>query len=186
MIEILVRRFQERIRREPTVDYTWQEPPIRPRPPVSAEVLAEAEARLGFPLPPQLRALYTQIGDGGYGPGRGLHYLLGDDWSLVAHAEHKCVAGAAAGDPSWWPPRLVEFVSWGGHYTSCVDCSGPPYPVWFYDPDCNVEDATQADYLYPEADSLEDWLWAWLGGVDLWAVGPWMTKHAGERGEGTL
>jgi hypothetical protein len=44
--------------------------------------------------------------------------------------------------------------------------------VIFYDHDCNVEGATQADYLYPEADSLEDWLWAWLDGVDLWAVGP--------------
>jgi hypothetical protein len=179
MIETLVRRFQERIRREPTVDYIWQEPPIRPRPPVSAEVLAEAEARLGFPLPPLLRALYTQVGDGGYGPGRGLHYLLGDDWSLVAHAERTCVAAAAAGDP-WWPPRLVEFVSWGDHYTSCVDCSGPPYPVWFYDNDCNVGDATQADYLYPEAGSLEGWLSAWLDGVDLLAVGPWMRKHAEE------
>jgi hypothetical protein len=83
MVEVLVARFRERIRREPTVDYL-QEPPIRPRPPVSPEVLAEAERRLGFPLSPLLRALYTQVGDGGYGPGRGLDHLLGDEWSLVA------------------------------------------------------------------------------------------------------
>jgi hypothetical protein len=176
MSEALVRRFQQRIRREPTVDYL-QEPPIRPRPPVTPDALREAEARLGFPLPPLLWELYTQVGDGGYGPGRGLHYLLGDDWSLVAHAERTCVAATAAGDP-WWPPRLVEIVSWGGHYSSCVDCSGPPYPVWFYDNDCNVGDATQADYLYSEAGSLEGWLSAWLDGVDLWAIGPWERKHA--------
>ena len=177
MSEALVRRFQERIRHEPTVDFTWWDPPIRPRPPVTPEALAEAEAQLGFPLPPLLRALYTQVGDGGYGPGGGLHYLLGDDWSLVAQAEWKYVAAAAEGDP-WWPPRLVAFVSWGGHEVSCVDCSGPPYRVWFYDPDCNVEGATQADYLYPEAGSPEGWLSAWLDGVDLWAVGPKQRKLA--------
>src|SRR3954452_9221884 len=125
MSEALVRRFQERILRQPTLDYL-QEPPIRPRPPVAAEAMAEAEARLGFPLPPLLRALYTRVGDGGYGPGRGLDPLSEGDWSLVAQAERTCVAAAAKGDP-WWPPRLVEFVSWGGHYTSCVNCSGPPY-----------------------------------------------------------
>jgi SMI1 / KNR4 family (SUKH-1) len=179
MIEDVVRRFQERIRGVPAVDYTWQEPLIRPRPPVPPEVLAQAEARLGFALPPLLRALYTQVGDGGYGPGRGLDYLMGDDWSLVAQAERTCVEAAAAGDP-WWPPRLVPFVSWGGHYTSCVDCSGPPYAVWFYDHDWNLGEVTQADYLYPEAASLEAWLSAWLDGIDLWEIGPKRRKDAGQ------
>jgi hypothetical protein len=174
--DILIGRFQERIRFEPTVDYK-QVPPIRPRPPVTAEAMAEAEGRLGFSLPPLLRALYIRVGDGGYGPGRGLHHLSGDDWSLVAQAERTCVAAAIASDP-WWPPRLVEFVSWGGHYTSCVDCSALPFPVWFYDHDCNVEGASQAEYLYPESESLEGWLWAWLDGVDLWAVGLKVRKQA--------
>src|SRR4051812_8344796 len=124
MVEALVERFRDRIRREPTADYD-QVPPIRPRPPVTPEALAAAEAKLGFPLPPLLRALYTQVGDGGYGPGRGLDHLDGDEWSLVATAERTCVAAAAAGDP-WWPPKLVEFIHWGCLYSSAVDCSGPP------------------------------------------------------------
>lgn len=176
MCEALVRRFKGRILRHPTADYS-QVPAIRPRPPISAEVLAEAEVRLGFELPPLLRALYTRVGDGGYGPGRGLEPLIEDDWSLVAQAERTCVTAAAEGDP-WWPPRLVPFVSWGCHYMSCVDYSGPPYPVWFYDLDHNSGDATQADSLYPEADSLEGWLSAWLDGVDLWAVGPKVGRTA--------
>lgn len=176
MSEALVRRFHERIRRPPTVDY-MQEPPIRPRPPVSAEAMAETEARLGFSLPPLLHALYTQVGDGGYGPGRGLDPLIEGDWSLLAKAERTCVPASAEGDP-WWPLRLVEFVSWGAHYTSCVDCSGPPFAVWFYDHDCNVGDVTQADYLYPEANSLEGWLSAWLDGADLWAMGPKSRRSA--------
>lgn len=69
-------------------------------------------------------------------------------------------------------PQVIEVVSWGCHYTSCVDCSRPSCPVIFYDHDCNTEGATQGDYLYPEADSLEGWLSAWLDGVDLWAAGP--------------
>jgi hypothetical protein len=170
MSEALVSRFRERIRRQPTVDYR-QEPPISPRPPVSSKGLTDAETRLGFPLPPLLRVLYTRIGDGGYGPGRGLDPLLEGDWSLVAKAVRTCVAAAAEGDP-WWPAKLVEFVSWGGHYTSCVDCGAPPFAVWFYDHDANVGDVTRADYLYPEAESLEGWLSAWLDGVDLWSIGP--------------
>ena len=34
-------------------------------PPVTYDVVLEAEQRLGFPLPPLLRAVYTQIGNGG-------------------------------------------------------------------------------------------------------------------------
>jgi hypothetical protein len=177
MIEDIVRRFQERIYRVPSVDYIWQEPLIQVWPPVTPEVLAQAETRLGFPLPPLLRELYTQVGDGGYGPGRGLDRLIGDDWSLVAQAERTCVEAAATGDP-WWPPRLVPFVSWGCHYTSCVDCSEPPYPVWFYDHDRNLGNVTPADYLYPESASLHAWLSAWLDGVDLWAIGPKQKKDA--------
>jgi hypothetical protein len=52
-----------------------------------------------------------------------------------------------------------------------VDCSGPPYPVWFYDHDRNAKGATQADYLLPQAESLEGWLSAWLDGLDVSGVG---------------
>ncbi|AWM41146.1 hypothetical protein GobsT_02440 [Gemmata obscuriglobus] len=163
MAESLVARFRERIRREPTVDYTWQEPPIRPRPPLTPEALAAAEGRLGFPLPPLLQALYTQVGDGGYGPGRGLEVLAEGEWSLVAHVE-------AIRRPEW-PRRFIPLISWGGLYRSWVDCSAPPYPVWFDDPDYGVEGAPESDYFYPQAESLEGWLSEWLDGADLWLAG---------------
>ncbi len=185
VVEVLVERFRERIRREPTTDYQ-QMPPIRPRPPVTLEALAKAEAKIGFQLPALLRLLYTEIGDGGYGPGRGLEHLDDNEWSLVARAERTCVEAAAEGD-AWWPPRLVEFVSWGGHYTSCVDCSGSPYSVWFYDHDRNIDGATQTDYLLFQAESLEGFLKEWLDGRDLWVLV--RSRHAepgaaAERGNG--
>jgi hypothetical protein len=61
MSESLIRRLQKRIRAEPTVDWVNVSPPIRPRLPVSEQVIAQAEAELGFPLPPLLRALYTRV-----------------------------------------------------------------------------------------------------------------------------
>jgi hypothetical protein len=166
----IVRRFQERIRNQPIIDHT-QLPGILARPPVSAREMSEAESRSGFCLPPLLRALYTQVGDGDYGPGRGLVRLAEGDWSLVKRAERTCIAASANGE-AWWPPKLIEFVSWGCFYTTCVDCSGPPFPLWFYDHDQNVGDASLEDYLIPQAESLECWLVAWLDGADLRATGP--------------
>src|SRR5262245_14579740 len=113
MSETLIRRLQERIRSEPTVDWMNVSPPIRPRSPVTNRALAEAEAELGFPMPPLVRALYTQVADGGYGPGHGVIELAGDEYSLV---------GGRKQMGKWWPERLVEFVTWGCHYFSGIDC----------------------------------------------------------------
>jgi hypothetical protein len=169
--EALIRRLRDRIRREPSVDMDSC-PPTRPNPPVPEQAFARAEAEIGFRLPSLLRALYTRVADGGYGPGTGFLPLAGDEFSLVESARWTCSPAEGPGDGLWWPPRLVGVVSWGCLYLSCVDCSRPSCPVIFYDFDCNVEGATPADYLYPEADSLEGWLSAWLDGVDLWAAGP--------------
>lgn len=180
MSETLIRQLQDRIRREVSVDMDAC-PPTRPFRPVTEQEFAQAEAEIGFPLPPLIRALYTQVADGGYGPGRGFLALTGNEWSVVGRAKWTCSGGSDADEEPWWPPRVVEVVSWGCHYASCVDCSRPSCPVIFYDNDCNAEGATQADYLYPEADSLEGWLWAWLDGVDLWAVGPKQRKKSASR-----
>jgi len=171
----LIRSLQERIRHPPSMDMD-QLPPIRPGPRVPEKVVVQAERELGFSLHPLLRALYTEVGDGGFGPGCGFLPFAGNEWSLVELAKWKCVDVPDL-EPTF-PPRVVEVLSWGCHYMSCVDCSRELGPVWFYDHDCNIEGATNADYLYPEADSLENWLWAWLRGVDLWTTGPKMKKMA--------
>lgn len=145
MSEALIRRLQARIRSEPTVDWVMVSPPIRPLPPVSEAVVAQAESELGFSLPPLIRGLYTRVANGGYGPGHGFLDFAGDDWTLVERAKRTCSPLADAGSGSWWPSQVVEVVSWGCHYTSCVDCSRLSCPVIFYDHDCNVESATQAD-----------------------------------------
>ncbi len=45
--------------------------------PANEVQLAATEAVLGFPLPPLLRALYTEVANGGFGPGVGIRGALG-------------------------------------------------------------------------------------------------------------
>src|SRR4028119_998412 len=47
--------------------------PVPPLYPVATEAeIADAERRLGFPLPLLLRRIYEEVGNGGFGPGGGL------------------------------------------------------------------------------------------------------------------
>jgi hypothetical protein len=46
-------------------------------PPTTSAIVEAAEAKLGFSLPPLLRQLYTEVGNGGFGPGYGLFGLEG-------------------------------------------------------------------------------------------------------------
>jgi hypothetical protein len=167
MSNTLIHRLKERIRSGPTVDMMVSTP-IRPRPPVTEERLAEAEARIGFSLPPLVRAMYTQVADGGYGPGYGVIQLAGHPYTVVESRLRMSEENV----PMWvWPERFVEFVNWGCHYFSGIDCSDPSCPVFFYDHDRAVGDATLADCLSIESDSVVEWLSAWLNGENLWQRG---------------
>lgn len=46
--------------------------PQSPFPPATEGQIRETEQQLGFPLPPLLRLLYTEIANGGFGPGLGI------------------------------------------------------------------------------------------------------------------
>jgi len=52
----------------------WPRNPMRdfPYPPATDDQIALTEQELGFALPPLLRALYQQLGNGGFGPGNGV------------------------------------------------------------------------------------------------------------------
>ena len=51
---------------------TWVIPMPAIRPPARPDEVDAAEAALGFPIPLLLRRLYTEVGNGGFGPGYGL------------------------------------------------------------------------------------------------------------------
>jgi len=167
----LIRRLQRRIQTEPTVDMACC-PPIRPRPPVSQKQLAQAEAKIGFPLPPLVRDIYTQVGDGGFGPGYGfiqLGHLVVRRQNI--NAVEECPDEEEDYEPLEWPDQFVDLVGWGCLYYSGILCDEPSCPVLFFNCDRAGEGSTLEDYLIPEAESLEEWLSAWLDGVNLWKRG---------------
>ena len=138
----------------------------RSRPPLSHAKIRDAERAIGFALPPSVRRIYAEVGDGSFGPGYGF-YGLSDGTEFfpkesVAYLYSLFRKGDPE-DPSFaWPHMLLPIVDWGCAIRSCVDCSMPSLPMVRHDP--NVE----VDQFRPEGWHFEEWLQAWLDGYDLW------------------
>jgi len=118
-------------------------------------VVAEAETRLGFSLPPLLRRVYREVGPGGHGPGHGLLSIDssggGDDGLVGFH-------GRTATDPRW-PGKILAFCDWGCAIWSALDCicvAGLVVTV------------TESGF-HTQGHTLSSWLTAWVEDVDLWS-----------------
>jgi hypothetical protein len=126
-----------------------------------AEVRA-AERKLGFKLPPLLKRVYLEVGNGGrrLGPGYGLLGLPGGydnhgGWDIVKSSQEM------AADLSWWD-RMICACDWGCCQLSCVDCGDPDFTVYRWDGnefDERTDHDEPSDELWQvEADSLAEWL----------------------------
>jgi hypothetical protein len=137
----------------------------------SPSQLAADEERLGFALPPMLKRLYVEIGNGGFGPGYGLIGISGgvpDDLGRTATEAYRGLRSQERSPPGWsWPEALLPICHWGCGITSCVDCSTPDFRMRIFDPNL-VDDDNWRDGFFAEADSFEDWIRAWAEGADLW------------------
>jgi hypothetical protein len=133
-------------------------------PPAAQEVIARAEAHIGFQFPPLLRRLYLEVGNGGFGPGYGLFGVEGGHPAGVAKDEQTIDALylTLRGDPEWWPEKLLPICDWGCAIWSCLDCRTDDGPV------VHVEGASEGD-CWAASLTLGPWLEAWLDGVDLMA-----------------
>ncbi len=144
-------------------------------PTVDAFAIADAERKLGFSLPPLLKQLYLQVGNGGFGPGATLIGLEGgakDDIGLhLVENYHKRRRWSGStyhykGQTfSTWPEKLLETFDCPCNIYICLDCSLPEAPVYVYDANVD-EDAVQPILLFK--DNLFDWLAAPFFGIDLW------------------
>jgi hypothetical protein len=130
------------------------------RPPCDRAAVDAAAQRIGVTFPPLLVRLYTEVADGGFGPGDGATPIadLADLWEEYAVELVECE------DLSPWPVGVVPFCQIDQTLLACVDCGSPEGPVIafeFDDLDPDAEDGLP-DALSPMAPSLRDWLETWL------------------------
>lgn len=140
-------------------------------PPATAEDIAEAESRLSFPLPAALRRVYSEVANGGFGPGWGLNRIIDTrsnaerTWSCVDH-----YLDARGDSEIKWQVGVLPVNDWGCGIYSAVDITQPHAPMLcvvtdlFHEPD--PEDAARA--ITPLAGTFNEWLQAWVGGENLW------------------
>ena len=113
-------------------------------PPASEAQLAATEEALGFPLPETLRALYTLVANGGFGPSQGITgarggYCFGLDmrettldgytdtdpmrhyFDLMTYEAAHGLATSLILPPQTWPARFLQFVYWGCAEDTYID-----------------------------------------------------------------
>lgn len=150
-------------------------------PPATETDIAITEQALGFTLPPLLRQLYTQLANGGFGPGYGFNGVIGGFGHILPASylstkkryrlvdmdmyERRQAPTQLLELPVYvFPDRFLELCHWGCAIFSYLDCeSGHVFRGTNYR---NASDFNPS-YLYDfygfkyEADSLYEWLDQW-------------------------
>jgi hypothetical protein len=133
--------------------------------PAPAVVVEEAESVIGYRLPPLLRRLYLEVGNGGFGPGYGIFGLRDGhrdddlDWTVLDwyHYAHD----APSSDWSFLPASVLPLCLWGCAIYSLIDCSDPEGRMWGWDQQPGAEGV---EALFPERLTLAQWLRRWVSG----------------------
>jgi hypothetical protein len=125
-------------------------------PPVTAQEAAAAEQALGFALPPLLKRVYQEIGNGGFGPGYGL-YGLGTDLAEGRYpAALEGLYAALREEPpeglTSWPEGLLPVCTWGCAIASYVDCAQPEFPVSIFNPEAHCLESGEVEATLTTAD----------------------------------
>ena len=139
------------------------DPQVRPgdaplAPQCDDTAIAAAEARLGFALPGEVRRLYAEVADGGFGPGAGLLPLarLADTY-----------LDRIANPPGWrgqkWPVRLLP-LTWTDPGHECIDIGTGEMIYWDEEELADgPSDKVWNRAFKRDAASLAEWLERWVG-----------------------
>ncbi|WP_319461487.1 hypothetical protein [Micromonospora sp. RTP1Z1] len=123
----------------------------------------------GIALPPLLRRLYLQVGNGGFGPGYGLlglrggHTLDGGN-ALRAMQAHRTPQPV----PAEGPRVPLHICDWGCAILSILDLADGQ--VWGFDPNPVPEGVSP---LFPQHITITEWFARWLDGC---LYQPWMLQ----------
>ncbi|SNY48562.1 SMI1/KNR4 family protein [Paractinoplanes atraurantiacus] len=130
-------------------------------PPATVAQVDNAERQIERPLPELLRRLYTEVADGGFGPGARGFARIEDVAAL-----HR--RGREHGLPESW----FELTPGGCTMYWYADLSQPGSPVLLYDADgWDPRDGQRPeDGVHHVTPSLEEWLSTWAEGGDIWAA----------------
>jgi hypothetical protein len=125
--------------------------------PASTAALDGAETSLGFALPAELRRLYAEVADGGFGPGGG---LLPIDRAVGVYRDLRANPPLPRGRT--WPERLLPLVDRDPGYDALEVGTGR---VVGWDPEGLAEYAGPKAWLRSFSElspSLEAWLGEWV------------------------
>jgi cell wall assembly regulator SMI1 len=139
--------------------------PLKPIEPLGEKAVAKVEHSLGFKLPTQLRQLYLEIGDGGFGPYWGVRRL--SNW---AKDYAKLRADMLKERGREWPEALLPIVYMNGKRI-CVDRDSGEVLLWTRPPKKASEKKWLASFI-PQASSVEEWLERWVDTPTVLEDGP--------------
>jgi hypothetical protein len=165
----------------------------KPVPPISARQLQVAERAIGFRLPDLLRAIYMEVGNGGFGPEYGIVGTKGgaklDGCTLESC--YQDMLKLAKENTLWlWPKRLLPLANYGCGMWSCVDCAYQKLPMILWDPnnldaECDGADArlNWGNSFWDQSQQFKAWLQDWLAERQTpepkWPSASWMRKRLG-------
>lgn len=133
--------------------------------------LCKAEAHMKVRLPLLFQRLYTEVGNGGFGPGYGLETLAG---IVSGYLDHLSVYSEVAEDLEEedirlpWPEGLIYLGTEGCTYDFFLDCRDPQYRVLMFS-DSHYENRLEEGMLLL-ADTFDDW-------IGHWAMPDWASKR---------
>lgn len=150
--------------------------------PVGLDAVRAAERELGFALPPLLRTVYSEISDGGFGPGQEVRLpgytaavLYRLDRAVAVYREERAPADPQD-DPygMLWPEGVLPLLYWGCSGYAAVDCRDPDGPVLMFE-----EDGAAGHAWTIDAVDLTAWWRRWLDGETADTRGPVWTGWRG-------
>ncbi|MEO6217392.1 MAG: SMI1/KNR4 family protein [Sphingomonas sp.] len=126
--------------------------------PLDDETIAAAEARLGFALPPELRRLYAEVADGGFGPGSGLLPL---ERAVEIYLDRIANPPGLRGQA--WPAQLLP-ITGTDPGNDCIDTGTGEIIYWDEEELADgPSDKVWRRSFKPEAPDLGAWLERWVG-----------------------